>query len=384
MKLNSIALLTLALALSLQAAAEVQLVPAGEFVGRDGRPGKGLTWKLPDAKGREMAARMNAHHASVQFNFDYEHQALLSEENGQPAPASGWSTRFEWRDGVGLFALAVEWTARAKQMIEGGEYKYISPAIAYNTETGEVIGVINASLTNIPCLDMNPVAQLRMARLNASFSTTQEDSMNKVLAAMLAALGLPATEATTEQQAVSAIATLKAATADLRKAAGVADEVTATDAVTAVAGLKAKADQAATLTTEVATLKAKGGGAEPDPTKFVSLESFSALNQEVAQLRLANVTSEVETLLEAARAEGKCSPVVEGVWRNIGKVDIAQLKALIKDTPANPALAGHSQTALNKTVKADPNAAASAEELAMCKQMGQTLEQFRAGAEATA
>ena len=355
MKLNSIALLTLAL--SLQASADVHLVPAGEFSGRDGRPGKGLTWKLPDLKGRAIAARLNAFHGKVQFNFDYEHQALLSEENGQPAPASGWATQFEWRDGIGLFALNVQWTARAKQMIEGGEYKYISPAIAYNTETGEVYGVVNASLTNIPCLDLNPVAQQRMARLNASFiHQPSENSMNPVLLAMLKALGLPETDATTAEQAVSAIATLMA-----------------------------DADKAATLTTEVATLKAKAPAGNPDPTKFVALEQFNALHGEVALLRAGSVDREVDELIAAARAEGKCSPVVETVWRGIGKADIAQLKALIEKTPGNPALAGQNQTT-GKAVQAatDPKAPGSAAELALCKSMGLTLEQFRSGAEATA
>lgn len=384
MKLNSIALLTLAL--SLQASADVHLVPAGEFAGRDGRPGKGLTWKLPDVKGRAIAARLNAFHGKVQFNFDYEHQALLSEENGQPAPASGWATQFEWRDGIGLFALNVQWTARAKQMIEGGEYKYISPAIAYDTETGEVYGVVNASLTNIPCLDLNPVAQQRMARLNASFiHQPPENSMNPVLLAMLKALGLTETDATTAEQAVSAIATLKAFNTDLRKAAGVDEAAPAAEAVTAVVALKANADKAASLTTEVATLKAKAPGGNPDPTKFVALEQFNALHGEVALLRAGSVDREVDELIAAARAEGKCSPVVETVWRGIGKADIAQLKALIEKTPGNPALAGQHQTA-GKPVQAaaDPKAPGSAEELALCKSMGLTLEQFRGGAEVAA
>ncbi|MDO8776208.1 MAG: phage protease [Burkholderiaceae bacterium] len=384
MKKTAVALLTLALAL--QATADVHLLPVGEFVGRDGRPGKGLTWKLSDQQGRTLAAKLTARHARVQFNLDYEHQSMLSEQNGQPAPASGWATAFEWRDGVGLFALNVQWTARAKEMIEAGEYKYISPVIVYDKETGQVIDVLNASLVNIPNLDLSPVAQERVARLNASFSTHPEQSMNEVLKALLKALGLPVTEATTAEQAVTAVSALKAAAlpADLVKALGLAETATPAEAVTAAAALKANADKAAGLTTEVAALKASGAGSNPDPTKFVSLESFNALNGEVAALRAAGVATEVDKLIDQARAEGKCSPVVEKVWRDIGKVDVAQLKALIKDTPANPALAGQTQTGGKAAAALDPKAPGTPEELAMCKSMGLTLEQFRGGAEVAA
>ena len=193
MKKNVLALLSLALAL--QAVADVQLLPAGEFVGRDGRPGNGVKWKLSDAQGQALAARLTAKHAAVQFNLDYEHQAMLADKNGQPAPASGWASAFEWRAGVGLFAVNVQWTANARRMIEAGEYKYLSPVIVFDKNTGEVRDVLNASLVNIPCLDLNPVAQERMAALNANFSDAQfpttnpePTDMNPLLKALLAAL----------------------------------------------------------------------------------------------------------------------------------------------------------------------------------------------------
>ena len=140
MKTNTVfALLTLAI--SLQSSADVRVLPAGEFIGLDGRPGNGLTWKLSDVQGRALAGRLTARHTTVLFNFDYEHQSMLSEQNGQPAPASGWAGQFEWRDGDGLYALNVQWTARAKKMIADAEYKYISPVIAFNSKTGEVTDV---------------------------------------------------------------------------------------------------------------------------------------------------------------------------------------------------------------------------------------------------
>jgi phage I-like protein len=225
--------------------------------------------------------------------------------------------------------------------------------IAYDSKTGEVTDVMNAALVNIPCLDLNAVAQERMAQLNANFPHQPElSTMNEVLKALLTALGLPVSDATTTEQATAAVAALKANAA--------------------------KADE---LTTQVAALKAS---TTPDPTKWVALDKFNELNTEVARLSASNVDREVNELLASAVAQGKCPPVVEGVWREVGKKDIAQLKALIANTPATQALAGLSQTAGRQLEKRDPNAAATAEELAMCKNMGLTLEQFRSGAVAAA
>jgi phage I-like protein len=148
-------------ALSLRVATEAQILPAGEFTGRSGRPGKGLSWKLSDQAGQALAAKLSARHASTKFNFDYEHQTMLAEKNGQPAPAAGWAQQFVWRDGEGLFAAGPQWNDRAKQMIEAGEYLYISPVIVYNTNTGAVSDVLNAALVNVPdIIGMEAVAKL--------------------------------------------------------------------------------------------------------------------------------------------------------------------------------------------------------------------------------
>lgn len=324
MKHTAIALL--AAALSLQASAEVHLVPAGEFIGRDGRPGKGLKWKLSDAQGRALAERLNTRHAKTAFQFDYEHQVMLAEENGQPAPASGWAQRFEWRDGVGLYALGVQWTARAQQMLEAGEYRYISPVIAFDKKTGEVLDVLNASLVGIPnLLDLNPAAHERVARLNALFNST-ESLMNPILKALLAGLGLA--EAATETEATAALSALKTKAAQVEPL------------TTEVALLKSKVN---TSETEVAALRAKGG-TDPDPTRWVSMEKFNELNTQVVALNATTRNREVDELIQRAKDEGKLMPAAEEVWRNVGKTDIAQLRAMVEKTPANPALAGRQQS----------------------------------------
>ncbi|WP_304308075.1 phage protease [Pseudacidovorax intermedius] len=335
----------LSTALPLQAGQPVQLTPAGEFAAWDGRPGKGLKWKLSNEDGRALCKHMNERHQKgAAFNFDYEHQAVLSEQNGQPAPASGWSRTFEWRDDVGLFAHPVEWTKRAAAHLEADEYRYISPALLYDNKTGRVNGVLNASLTNTPALDEMPGV---MARLSAQFSSSTPDpeqsSMN--LAQLLAALGLPATAS--EAEATSAIATLRQ-----------------------------RADRADDLNTQLVTLRA----APPDAAKFVPIDRFNAINTELVTLKAASVAAEVDKVIDDAKAAGKVvSDVVEATWRDIGKSDLVLLKKLVDGMPANPALAGQRQSA-GKNPSGDGGGEPTGDELAVCRAMGVDPATYRKGA----
>lgn len=363
MKHTAIVLLTAAL--NLQAHADVQLVPAGEFSSRDGRPTEVPKWKISDAQGRALAARLNARHIKTLFQFDYEHQAILAEKNGQPAPASGWAQNFEWRDGDGLYALNVQWTERALQMMKAGEYRYISPVLIYSKKTGEVLDVFNASLVGNPAvLELDPAASEAAAtRLSAFFPQQESSDMNEILKALLKALGLP--ETATQDQATAALSALQAQAGQV---AGLQAEIVT---------LKAKVTTAEEAT---AALSAQVG--QPDPAKWVSMDRFTALSAQVSTLQAAQLGDEVERLIQGAEAEGKCSGVVSDVWRDVGKKDIAQLKALIEKTPANPVLAGKQQTGGKKLDTAP--AADDAAVLAICSATGISAEAFKAAAPAAA
>ncbi len=349
-KFGNIAALTFQV--SAGAGVEAQLLPAGEFRPIDGRPTPWGAWKLDESNAPAVVARANQR--INEFVIDYEHQTQLADINGQPAPAAGWFKTVEFRPGKGLWAIDVRWTARAKQFIEAEEYKYLSAVFAFDEHTGEVLKLLCAALTNNPGLHGMDAVQL--AALTTRFSMADidpapvqvdnpEKSMNPVLKALLAALGLPETDATTAEQAVAAVEALKA--------------------------------NATAMCKENATLKSAGN---PDPSKWVSLDKFTELSTQVAQLTASHGEGEIDKLLTDARAQGKCSAVVESVWRDVGRKDIAQLKALIDKTPGNPALAGKTQTDGRQPPATDPNAAPGDQELAMCKVMGMTIEQFCAGA----
>ncbi|WP_338299071.1 phage protease, partial [Escherichia coli] len=105
--------------------------------------------------------------------IDYEHQTLRAVNNGKPAPAAGWFSQVEWREGAGLYAIGVEWTENAAAMIAAGEYKFISPVFGYN-KRGEVIELLHAALTNTPALDGMDAVMLAAASRLASLSTETE------------------------------------------------------------------------------------------------------------------------------------------------------------------------------------------------------------------
>lgn len=133
----------------------IQLLPDGAFSARDGRPGS-LTdgalsvWTLSPAVASALLERW--HGRTTPLVIDYEHQSLNTRQNGQPAPAAGWIESLGYTAGQGLFA-GVRWTDNAVAFIEQDEYRYISPVFSFDPQTGVVLELKGAALTNTPALD---------------------------------------------------------------------------------------------------------------------------------------------------------------------------------------------------------------------------------------
>ena len=317
--------------------AEVQLLPAGRFRAADGsgRP-VGLAGWYIDA---EIAGRLIAAAAARQTSYviDYEHQTFLAEQNGQPAPAAGWfeGRALEWREGIGLFATQVKWTERARNMLRDGEYRYLSPAFTWDDATGAVQLLVNAGLTNNPGLDgMTAVA------LSAYFqqSHPEETPVNETLKKLLAALGVAAD--TDEATAISAVVTLKA-----------------------------KADQAGGLEAQVATLRAQ----VPDPAKYVPLDTYTAVQGQLAALTGKVEATERQALVDAGLADGRINPAAVE-WAN--SLPVASLRAYLDVAAPVAALKGMQSTGRKDPPAAGAAAALSASELAVCKAMGLSAEDF--------
>lgn len=335
---TAIAVLTTALQ---PGATEIQLLPAGEFRAVDGRPNGVLAWRMDDLAASRVLAAARARRNP--FVIDYEHQTLLSEKNGQAAPAGGWfhGADLDWRPGRGLFATNVAWTAKAATHIAASEYRYISPVFEFDPHAGDILAIKMAALTNTPGLDgMDAISVALTAALAQQFFPTtspEETPVNETLKKLLAVLGLP--ETTTEADAMAGVAALKSQSAD--------------------------------QTTQIAALKS----ATPDPEKYVAVGVMQSLQTEVAALSARLNQGEASQVIDTALSEGRLLPAQRTWAEELGKSNLAALKSYVAATPANPALAGMQTDgkALGGTDKS------SDADLAVCKALGLTPEQFAKG-----
>jgi phage I-like protein len=291
----------------LQANGEIQLMPAGRFKARDGRPHGLSGWVLDDTDASALLTRLALRQDDLVI--DYEHQTLNAEKNGKPAPAAGWFKGADvvFRPGEGLFVVP-QWTAAAKASIDAGEYRYFSPVIVFNKRTGQVLDLQMGAVTNYAAIDGMGDLQARAA---AKFLTTQPDedtSMEELLKLLGLAPGTP------EDQAVTA---LKA----------VLDKQTE------------QTQQIAALTAEVAN-KDEAIAAAKAQTPDSAMEAITALQAEVAALKAGQAEGEVTSLVDKALEDGRLVPAMKDWATDLGKSDLAALKGYLEKAEPIAALRG--------------------------------------------
>lgn len=352
---------------ALQAPAEgnlitLQVTPAGHFKPRDGREMKVPSWYIDQALATSVIQRFNA--KKTPPVIDYEHQTLWKEENGQPAPAAAFFRSLEWREGEGLFATA-ELTARAKQYIAEGEYRYFSPVFQFDLVTGGVLDLQMGALTNNPAVDgMQALSERAAATFQLNFDHPNEELLvNPLLLAVLAALGLA--ETTTEEQAVAALTAHKTDLGSLRKQLGVEDTAACSAMVAACTGLKAKA------------------ATSVDPATHVPVSVVDQLKGEIAALTARigeRDDKDMDGEIKAALDDGRLHKSMEPWARELGKSNRASLTAYLSTAKPIPALRG-SQTN-GEPPELDEKTGLTADELAVCSAMNITHEAFKAAKEA--
>lgn len=350
----------------------LQLTPAGTFKPNDGRELKPGAWRIDAASAQRVIERFKARGKPPVI--DYEHQTLKKEQNGQPAPAAGWIRDLRWFEGQGLYALA-ELTARARDYIKAGEYLYFSPVFEYDEATGTVLAIHMGALTNDPGISgMEPLSLVAAA--TAAFLPNpprQEPSVNPLLKALLAALGLP--ETTTEPAAIAALTALGPLQA-LKARANVATAV--------CTALQIPADATAeTATAACNSLRAAQPGA-PDPAKYVPIEAVQQLQTQVAALTATQQAGQVDALIQPALADGRLLPTLETWARDLGKKDLAALTAFLGAAKPIAALAGTQTGGKAPTATASGDQQLSADELAVCSAMGMAPEAYRKAGTAVA
>lgn len=333
---------------------EIQATPAGAFRPRDGRKLPVDAWHMDAQIAARVIDRFRAH--KTPLVIDYEHQTMLAEENGQPAPAAGFVRDMEWREGSGLW-LKVELTPRARRYIAKGEYRYFSPVFRFDERTGVVLELLMGALTNNPALDGMAPLELRAA---ARFHLHEDPSMNKLLLAVCTALAIPfqdRDEAEVEAAALSALETLK----------GRPDPLVALRQ-------QLKLSEDAGVEAVVAACKALQDQAQPDPAKFVGVEVVEDLRRQIATLSASHAARELDELIKPALEDGRLLPAQEKWARELGAKDVASLRAYLQ--AAQPIAALRSSQTRGMEPGGRDEHGLTLEELAVCRATGVAPAEF--------
>ncbi|HBC3428470.1 TPA: hypothetical protein KDY17_001282 [Vibrio parahaemolyticus] len=343
-----------------------QLLPAGKFKARDGRPHdtEDGYWHLDAESAAALIAATKS--TSDKVLIDYEHATLRAKETGASAPAAAWlsSSDIEWREGKGLY-IRPSWTEKAQHHIDAKEYAFLSAVFPYD-KSGRPLLLRMAAITNDPGLiGLEPIAELA-ADFNLSFyhpkgsinlyGQTEDSLVNELLKKLLAKVGIDVPEdgeLTQEQQ---------------------------TAALSAIDALKTKADTAELLQTQVAELSARDG---VDLTKFVPVETYNAMVSQVAVLSAASSEMSLEKVMADAKAEGKViESEIEYLTQFGQQQGVAALSAMLEKRPAIAALtAKQTKTQTPPADHQKKDGELSQEELAVLSATGLTQEQYLAAKE---
>ena len=301
------------------------LVPADRIVkGRDGRE-----WKNPNP--RQVA--LNSITRLSLLPVDENHSTDLSAPKGGASPAFGWLKNL-CADESGAVWADVEWTERGRDAIAKKEYRFISPVFLHNKE-GEINCILRAALTNSPNLNLPALNSEQLENINE-----ERKFMNKEL---LAALGLPGTA--TDAEALAAVKSLNAS--------------------------KTKAD-------------VQTDGSSVDLTAYAPRADLNAMEaralaaeKQLVELNAAQLKKDAEAAVDEAIKNRKIAPASKAEYLALCATG-AGLESFKKIVAATPAIIGEGNQAPEGTPSAAGNTVAlNAEDIAVAKAMGYTVEEYR-------
>lgn len=313
----------------------IKIVPKGQFAPVDGRTDTGVAhWTMTASLAQQIIAAFDA--GQTDLVVDYEHATLKAAETGQQNPAAGWISKYVWDDDRGLMG-EVKWTQRAKDMIDSGEYRYLSPVLEYDT-LGNVRGLHSVALTNSPALDGMALAAL--SRQN-SINPKQETSMNKE--ALIKLLGL-------------------AADADDK----------AIEAALAEAQEKLGGKTLAEALTEHKDEPQGGEGGNAEDGEVAELKAqVAALSKKVIAMEVGGTS---DGLIRAALSDGRLLPHQEASARQLAAKDPEAFKNLMEGSLKLAALS-KTQTGGKGAEGGEP--ALTPEEIEVAKQLGISAEDYQ-------
>lgn len=296
----------------------VTLIPAGAVVGRDGRSWNNSRPDRVIASFSELARDLP---------IDIEHSTELKAPKGEPAPAVGWVKNLEERNGE--IWGRVEWNATGQRLVGGQEYRYLSPVIIYEKDSGTIVGLTSVGITNQP--------NLKLPALNSEQGgNAPKESI--MLKAVLAALALP--ENASEAEALAKIGSLKSELA-------------------------------------VATNRAEN----PSLEKFVPRADYDAAlgkatnaEQQLAQIKKDQLEAAVNAAIDQALKDGKITPATAEYHKAQCRQD-GGLERFVAYCAAAPTIGGDSGLG-GKTAGADSKAL-NAQEKKVCATLGIKEEDYQ-------
>lgn len=278
------------------------MLPAGEFAGRDGRgPYKTAAHAVLAAfaaAGKDMAG-------------DYEHQSIKAEQNGKPAPASGWVKELQERDD-GIWGR-VAWNKRAAGFIAAQEYRFISPVFDHYKD-GTVFRLTGFALVNDPNLFLT--ALNRREGISSAHIQGGIVDIKDLIERLVRLLNLPTLA--TPEQVVAELDKLKALvgqpeTQAMRQALALPETAGIGDIIRAAHGRVT---------------------AEPDPAQYVPRAEFDRVAHSLQQLQQQTTDNDVEKSVREAMAAGKVAPA-SGDWaRSYCRRDPAGFAQYVAAQPA--------------------------------------------------
>lgn len=304
--------------------AELELIPAGTFTGRDGR-----TWTndQPDL----VIALSEKLRLPVGYCVDVDHQLnyAANDQVGGEAPAYGWIASLENRNGA--IWGKVEWTELGANAVKGKVYRGLSPVFAFDKETGRVLAFMSASLTNKPNLTLtafnsrqrNPAQpeksnMKKIAELLGLAADATDEQVQAALNAVLGLLGALAGAIGVDVKAAMALNAEQLTTALTKKFGGASDVLVA---LCTKAGVKVDATAESILVALQSQIS--------DPTKFVPMEAHLALKTELDKLQ----GSKPVELVEWALQHGKLYPSQKDWGLAYAAKDLEGFKKYIGVTP---------------------------------------------------
>jgi phage I-like protein len=301
----------------------VELLPLGEFQGRDGRG----PFRVNDPEAVIAATRELRMEAGIPI--DYDHAIDFGAPTGLPAPAAGWIRELSVRSGS--IWGRVQWTEHGAQAIRMREYRYLSPVFQFSRD-GEVVRILRAGLTNNPNLYLTAISAAEHEGID----------MQELLGQLRDILGLDDS-------------------ADVDRILARVRELTDT----ASAAASDDSDSAS---------GSDGGASDPNPAQFVAMAQFQRALTELNQLRAERGRERAERSVDEALRAGKLIPAQREWAISYCQADFKGFNEFVARQPAM--LAAGESLAGEAAARRPKAELLTSSEIAICNQLGVPPDTF--------